>query len=46
MDNEEKWKKLKGELTDWSEYIRKCFLESVNTRNSLLDEFIPTNNLI
>jgi len=46
MDDEEKWKKLKGELKDWLEYIRKCFLESVNTRNSLLDEFVSTNNII
>ena len=38
MDDDEKWKKLKEELREWLEYIRKCFLESVNTKNSLLNE--------
>lgn len=48
MDDEEKWKKLKSELKDWLEYIRKCFLESVNKENSLLNHIMPKlpNNII
>ena len=48
MDDEEKWKKLKEELRVWLEYVRKCFLESVNKENSLLNHIIPKlpNNII
>lgn len=48
MDNDGKWDDLKFKLKSWLEYIRKCFLESVNTRNSLLDEIFKTipNNII
>ena len=48
MDDEEKWKKLKEELRVWLEYIRTCFLESVNTQNSLLNHMLPKlpNNII
>ena len=48
MDDEEKWKKLKQELKDWLEYVRKCFLESVNRENSLLNHIMPKlpNNII
>ena len=47
MDDDVKWGDLKFKLREWLEYIRKCFLESVNTRNSLLDELIKLpNNII
>jgi len=48
MDDEEKWKNLKYQLRTWLEYVRKCFLESVNTQNNLLDEILEnnTNNII
>ena len=44
MDDEEKWKKLKSELKDWLEYIRNCFLQSVNTENSLLNHIISNKS--
>lgn len=44
MDDETKWGQLKSELREWLEYIRKCFLESVNTRNSLLDEMLSNSS--
>lgn len=48
MDDEEKWNKLKTELRSWLEYVRKCFLKSINTKNSLLEYFVPKlpNNII
>lgn len=47
MDDDTKWENLKNELRIWLEYVRKSFLEIVNTRNSLLDELINTpNNII
>ena len=47
MDDDTKWSTLKDELRIWLEYVRKSFLEIVNTRNSLLDELIKLpNNII
>lgn len=47
MDDEIKWNELKSKLREWIEYIRKCFLKSVNTKNSLLDNFVKIpNNII
>jgi hypothetical protein len=41
MDDEVKWKELTSKLNEWLEYIRSCFLETVKTKNSLLDEIFP-----
>ena len=47
MDDDSKWNDLKDELKTWLEYVRKSFLEIVNTRNSLIDELIKLpNNII
>jgi hypothetical protein len=41
MDDEVKWKALTSKLNEWLLYIRTCFLKTVNTKNSLLDEIFP-----